>query len=49
MVDKAEQGIMEDFLNSLTPNGFPPHELFLKPNYPIILIRNIDPIIMEQD
>lgn len=34
---------MEDFLNSLTPNGLPPHELFLKPNCPIILLRNIDP------
>ena len=34
---------MEDFLNSLTPNGLPFHELFLKLNCPIILLRNIDP------
>jgi ATP-dependent DNA helicase PIF1 len=34
---------MEDFLNSLTPNGLPPHELFVKPNCPVILFRNIDP------
>ena len=33
----------EDFLNSLAPNGLPPHELVLKLNCPIILLRNIDP------
>jgi hypothetical protein len=42
-IDKTEQGIMEDFLNSLTPNGLPPHKLLLKPNRSIILLRNIDP------
>ena len=42
-IDKTEQSIMENFLNSLTPNELPPHELFLKPNCPIILLRNIDP------
>lgn len=32
-----------DFLNSITPNGLPPHELRVKKNCPVILLRNIDP------
>jgi len=32
-----------EFLNSLTPNGLPPHVLKLKLNCPIILLWNIDP------
>ncbi|KAG6714571.1 hypothetical protein I3842_05G208200 [Carya illinoinensis] len=31
-----------DFLNTLTPNGLPPHELLLKINCPIMLLRNIN-------
>ncbi|XP_042950368.1 uncharacterized protein LOC122282486 [Carya illinoinensis] len=42
-IDASEQAIMEDFLNTLTPNGFPPHQLLLKQNCPIILLRNINP------
>ncbi|KAG6705847.1 hypothetical protein I3842_07G198300, partial [Carya illinoinensis] len=42
-IDVSEQGIMEDFLNTLTPNGLPPHELLLKRNCPIMLVRNINP------
>ena len=33
----------QEFLNTLTPNGLPPHMLKLKINCPIILLRNIDP------
>ncbi|RCV06215.1 hypothetical protein SETIT_1G145500v2 [Setaria italica] len=32
-----------EFLDTLTPNGVPPHMLKLKINCPIILLRNIDP------
>ncbi|KAM6547757.1 hypothetical protein CsatB_019433 [Cannabis sativa] len=42
-IDSTEQSVMEDFLNTLTPNGLPPHELQLKRNCPIMLLRNINP------
>ncbi|XP_042942909.1 uncharacterized protein LOC122277096 [Carya illinoinensis] len=42
-IDASEQSVMEDFLNTLTPNGLPPHELLLKKNCPIMLLRNINP------
>ena len=32
-----------DYLNTLTPNGFPRHLLKLKPGMPIMLLRNISP------
>ena len=31
-LDTKEQYFQEDFLNTLTPKGIPPHELVLKPN-----------------
>ncbi|KAL5545345.1 hypothetical protein UlMin_009129 [Ulmus minor] len=43
ILDKTEQSLQEDFLNTLTPNGIPPHELTLKQNCPIMLLRNINP------
>ncbi|KAG7946157.1 hypothetical protein I3843_14G024500, partial [Carya illinoinensis] len=42
-IDASEQSVIEDFLNTLTPNGLPPHELLLKINCPIMLLRNINP------
>ncbi|XP_022861644.1 uncharacterized protein LOC111382016 [Olea europaea var. sylvestris] len=41
-IDKSEQSLQEDFLNSLTSNGIPPHELKLKVNCLVILLRNIN-------
>ncbi|XP_062104302.1 uncharacterized protein LOC133815480 [Humulus lupulus] len=42
-IDSTEQKIEEDFLHSYTPSGFPPHQLLLKLNCPITLLRNINP------
>ena len=42
-IDEAQQNLPEEFLNGLTPSGLPPHELILKKNCPVILLRNIDP------
>lgn len=41
-IDKSEQNLQEDFLNSLTPNNIPPHELKLKIDCPLMLLRNIN-------
>ena len=32
-----------EYLNSLTPNGFPPHALILKPGMLLMLLRNLNP------
>lgn len=41
--DDSNNSYPLDFLNSITPNGLPPHELKVKKNCPIILLRNLDP------
>ncbi|XP_022889074.1 uncharacterized protein LOC111404511 [Olea europaea var. sylvestris] len=42
-IEKLEQRLQEDFLSTLTPNGIPPHELKLKMNCSLMLLRNINP------
>nr|XP_027082661.1 uncharacterized protein LOC113704998 [Coffea arabica] len=42
-VDQRFQADYEDFLNSQNPKGLPPHKLMLKENYPLILLRNLNP------
>jgi len=44
-VDDPHNYYTSEFLNTLTPNGLPPHVLKLKIGCPIILLRNIDPAI----
>ena len=41
-IDTVDQNFTEDFLNTLVPNGMPPHELILKENCPVMLLRNIN-------
>ena len=42
-MDDTQNYYQEEFLNTLTPNGLPPHKLVLKKNCPIMLLRNLDP------
>ena len=43
VVDYPHNHYQPEFLNSLTPNGLPPHVLRLRINCPVILLRNLDP------
>ncbi|XP_020696595.2 uncharacterized protein LOC110109740 [Dendrobium catenatum] len=43
VTDDSSNLYQVEFLNSLTPNGLPPHRLTLKKNCPIMLLRNLDP------
>ncbi|GAA0187249.1 hypothetical protein LIER_34537 [Lithospermum erythrorhizon] len=42
-IDDTHNYYTEEFLNSMNPNGMPPHKLILKKNCPIMLLRNLDP------
>ena len=42
-VDDAEHVLVE-YLNSVTAAGLPPHRLFLKPQMPLMVLRNICPL-----
>ena len=42
-IDQSKQAEHEDFLHSLEPPSLPPHELILKVNSPIVLLRNLNP------
>ncbi|XP_073300637.1 uncharacterized protein [Primulina huaijiensis] len=42
-VDDTQNFYPPEFLNSLTPNGMPPHRLVLKKNCTVMLLRNLDP------
>lgn len=42
-IDPTKQADHGDFLNSIQPPGLPPHELILKRNCPVILLRNLNP------
>lgn len=41
--DTTQQGLYIDFLNSLQPTRMPAHQLILKENFPVLLLRNINP------
>jgi ATP-dependent DNA helicase PIF1 len=40
--DDPHNNYPQDFLNSITPNGVPPHDLRIKINCPLILLQNLD-------
>lgn len=42
-IEPSDQSQFEDFLHSLNPPNLPPYKLTLKENFPIILLRNLNP------
>ncbi|XP_074314232.1 uncharacterized protein LOC141649440 [Silene latifolia] len=45
VVDDNSNVYPAEFLNSLCPAGMTPHELTLKEDSPVILLRNLDPVV----
>ncbi|KAF0312344.1 Reticulocyte-binding protein 2 a [Amphibalanus amphitrite] len=45
MVGEGEEVLQvpQEYLNTLTAPGFPPHQLTLKPGMPVLLLRNLSP------
>ena len=45
VLNSSQDGIKfsTEYLNTLMPNGFPPHSLYLKPGMPLMLLRNLNP------
>lgn len=42
-VEPNDQSQFEDFLHTLHTPGLPPYRLTLKENFPVILLRNLNP------
>ena len=43
VIDDTQNYYQDEFLNTLTPNGLPPHKLVLNNNCLIMLLRNLNP------
>ena len=43
------EGILPEYINSLNPQNLPPHEIHLRVNSIVILIRNMKDYVMEHD
>ncbi|XP_058211687.1 uncharacterized protein LOC131323863 [Rhododendron vialii] len=42
-INPADQGLYVNFIHSICPPGMPAHQLVLKENCPVMMLRNLDP------